>query len=309
MTNTRPDGTKRALAWVLFGVLVGSMAGCGGGGGDNGIRPPPPPPSTQYGALAYTVVTGTCGAVGVVTTRNSSRQSAENAARQRCASEGASLGRQLGGVPRLCVVGWFPDCVAAATGSNAGGRCVTTGEHGASLGNAQAAALQECRNDLGFGAQCQVLVSGCASYPAPPPGIWRGSGTGPPPPPPPPPPPSSPVVLGAVVDGCNDGIDIQYRFFQFDSWRNGNTIAGESRSGVWPSGSQVYVTGGFGQQDADRRLGCTAGKGVCYGANHRSATNTGYWGAGIDGDEACQGCCVQCPSSGSVALRRTLTCN
>ena len=105
------------------------------------------------------------------------------------------------------------------------------------------------------------------------------------------PPPTSGVVF-TLSDGCNDGSDIQYRFFEYDRWLNGNTVAGDSPT----SASDLYVTQGFGQR-REHALRCTPGKGVCYGASIRNRSD--YWGAGIEGDEDCTGCCTRCPSTGS----------
>ena len=117
------------------------------------------------------------------------------------------------------------------------------------------------------------------------------------------------VVLGNIVDGCNDGYDIDFRFFEYDVWRNGSTIAGESLAGVWPDSSQVWTTSGFETRSSDLRLSCTAGKGVCYGAERRGANDNFSWGSGIDGDQDCTSCCVQCPSTGTADLKLRLTCN
>ena len=116
-------------------------------------------------------------------------------------------------------------------------------------------------------------------------------------------------VLGIVVDQCNDGYNIEYRFFQYDTWRSGNVVAGDSRSGVWPSSSRVWTTQALGNRATDHALACTPGKGVCYGARRRGANDNRRWGAGIDGDQNCRNCCVQCPSTGTTTLRKNLTCN
>ena len=132
-------------------------------------------------------------------------------------------------------------------------------------------------------------------------------GTQPPPGPPigPQPPSGLPGAVFQLTDSCSDGLNIEYRFFQYDRWRDGDTVAGGSPTHVWPSNSQVYVTWRFGQQ-TESNLRCTAGKGVCYGA--RPENGQGEWGAGIEGTGRCTGCCVRCPTSGSVRLSRQLTC-
>ena len=121
-------------------------------------------------------------------------------------------------------------------------------------------------------------------------------------------PPSRPTAVFRISDACNDGSAIQYRFFQYDRWRSGNTVDGESASGVWPSSTRVYTTQGLGQT-GEHRLNCTAGKGVCFGGNRRNNPSAGYWGAGIDGDKRCSRCCVRCPASGTATFSGgRLTC-
>ena len=118
---------------------------------------------------------------------------------------------------------------------------------------------------------------------------------------------SAPVVVFRITDSCNDGGNINYRFYSHDRWLDGNTVAGESASGVWPSAGRVYVTRGFGQR-SEHNLSCTAGKGVCVGATPSNNQQI-YWGVGIDGDQSCASCCVRCPTSGrSIFLGGNLTC-
>ena len=107
---------------------------------------------------------------------------------------------------------------------------------------------------------------------------------------------SAPVVVFRITDSCNDGVNINYRFYSYDRWLDGDTVAGESASGVWPSAGRIYVTRGF-RQRGEHNLSCTAGKGVCYGATPSDNRPT-YWGVGIDNDNSCTSCCVRCPTSG-----------
>lgn len=114
-----------------------------------------------------------------------------------------------------------------------------------------------------------------------------------------PPGPGQPSVLAfSVEDGCNDGSDIQYRFFE---QRNGS-LTGHR----WPGGGRVYVTPRLGES-VTTRLSCDAGTYACYGAEPRSG-GASYWGSGIDGDQGCTDCCYSCPVSGERAVRKRLTC-
>ena len=119
----------------------------------------------------------------------------------------------------------------------------------------------------------------------------------------------SPRAVFRISDSCNDGVDIEYRFFEYDGWINSDIVARMTKSGVWPGSGRVYVTRGFGKPSREHTLGCTAGRGVCFGGKSRDQRQI-RWGAGIDGDENCPGCCIQCPTSGTVTYPGgRLTCN
>ena len=109
----------------------------------------------------------------------------------------------------------------------------------------------------------------------------------------------SPRAVFRISDSCNDGVDIEYRFYEYDRWIDSDTVSGMTKSGVWPGNNRVFVTRGFGQQSRQHNLRCTAGRGVCFGAKSRDQRQR-RWGAGIDGDENCLSCCIQCPTSGTV---------
>ena len=115
----------------------------------------------------------------------------------------------------------------------------------------------------------------------------------------------SPTVRASITDQCNDGRAIHYRYFHVRDYRGGAYQA-DSKTGSWPGGSEVYVASQFGETYSDN-LSCKPGYGVCYGAKPAGNTRT-YWGAGINGDKNCVGCCTTCPTSGTVSLSKTLTC-
>ncbi len=115
----------------------------------------------------------------------------------------------------------------------------------------------------------------------------------------------------SITDGCNDGYNFQYRFFESTRRSSSDPQAwdGGSIGGSWPGGDQVYITQGLGQLHT-HNLACTPGHGVCYGANQRDSNSNRYWGADIDVSERCTSCCITCPQPGQ---RRSegwrLTCN
>ena len=161
---------NRALSLALVGVLAGSVAGCGSGENQNG---PPPPPTSRYAGVAYSLVQGRCAGVGVLVPGHRSTQTAEEAARQRCQQEASNLATQLGSLHHLCRSVWTDECVAIYGGKKNTGRCVVSGAHGSSVAGARSSALGDCQSTLGFGAQCDVIVAGCASGATPLTGVWK----------------------------------------------------------------------------------------------------------------------------------------
>jgi len=105
-----------------------------------------------------------------------------------------------------------------------------------------------------------------------------------------------------ITDACNDGYDINYRFFAYD--------ASDDVVGAWPGGRLVYSTRRL-EETHTHRLACTSDTvEICYGAQRESSSrDNSYWGVGLDGDEGCADCCNSCPSSGVInAGGRRLTC-
>ena len=65
----------------------------------------------------------------------------------------------------------------------------------------------------------------------------------------------------------------------------------QDRNHVWPGDGDVYVI-----EDWDTHtysLTCNDGEKICFGAWVRNDSST-YWGAGMDGTEACDTCCAVC---------------
>ena len=105
-----------------------------------------------------------------------------------------------------------------------------------------------------------------------------------------------------ITDDCNDGYNIEFRFFQFAP--SSRTVEGQ-----WPAGGGVYFTTRLGVS-YQKRLSCTAGRLVCYGARRRNSNSRSYWGVGIDGDQQGGSVCVTCPSSGDARFSGgRLVCN
>ena len=95
-----------------------------------------------------------------------------------------------------------------------------------------------------------------------------------------------PRITWAMRDSCNDGRDIEYRFFAV----NNNQI-----TGAWPGNNRVYVAKEKGRSDS-HTLPCSAGYNkICYGGQSAGGR---WWGIGLNGQERCTDCCWSCPASG-----------
>ena len=69
----------------------------------------------------------------------------------------------------------------------------------------------------------------------------------------------------------------------------------QDRSVGWPGDNQVYNL--YDDKVHSFTLNCQPGERICWGAAVRRKPNQGYgnfWGAGIDGKEACDRCCLTC---------------
>jgi hypothetical protein len=84
-----------------------------------------------------------------------------------------------------------------------------------------------------------------------------------------------------VVDGCDDGVDVEWRVWSLE------------RDWVWPSIDEVFVSYGFGVASTEP-IQCLDGELVCFGA--RSMDGELVWGVGLDGTAECDDCCVSCAS-------------
>lgn len=175
-------GPTRGLAVAC--VLAAVLTACGGGGGgstiDSGngtpVVPPTPTPMATYGGVAYTLGEGCSFAVGTITTGESSASTAEAAARQRCNTEARRLA--AGRAFSACDSYSFEQCASIAVGEDSAG-CNLRGHVRSSIRAASSAAIQNCRNQLGSDADCQVLAESCASG-SPDSGVWTSSvGRGP----------------------------------------------------------------------------------------------------------------------------------
>jgi hypothetical protein len=94
------------------------------------------------------------------------------------------------------------------------------------------------------------------------------------------------TVKFIVQDNCNDGIAVQYRFFDV------------SNNLCWPSSDKVYTTSQY-QTPYVHELSCKPGANICFGATTYSASPTVQWGVGINNDQVTN-LDTSCVSCGSV---------
>ena len=110
------------------------------------------------------------------------------------------------------------------------------------------------------------------------------------------------VLVHSIADDCNDGYDMEYRFFEQNS--------DGSLTGRRVPGAGVYYTDTLGRRYTSR-LNCSSSAGYCFGARRKGANDGDYWGIGIDGDGRCptgETCCYSCPVSGEKTVGNTLLC-
>ena len=167
-----PKCIKRTSSLALVSILIGSVVGCGGGGGgggggENGGSSP------SYAGIAYSLIQGVCSGVGTIAPGHRSAQTAESTAGQRCQAEASRLAAESGSLAHICESLWTNECAAIYGGKNNTGRCTVSGAHGNSTGEARSNALRDCQNSLGSGAECEIIVAGCASSATPLSGVWR----------------------------------------------------------------------------------------------------------------------------------------
>jgi hypothetical protein len=103
------------------------------------------------------------------------------------------------------------------------------------------------------------------------------------------PPVSNSTITFGITDGCNNGIRIEYKFYD------------TTNNLVWPSATTHYFTESY-NASYSHNLSCRTGANVCYGARSGSF----YWGVDVDRSKSCPDCCITCQNGNS--LSRRLTC-
>ncbi len=85
------------------------------------------------------------------------------------------------------------------------------------------------------------------------------------------------VQQWTLADGCDDGLDIEYRLWAQD------------RGWVWPSLDEAFITEGVDVLSRTT-IECVRGETICLGAEVDGVS----WGVGLSGAQTCADCCRPC---------------
>lgn len=88
------------------------------------------------------------------------------------------------------------------------------------------------------------------------------------------------VQLWSVVDGCDDGRDVQWQLWALD------------RQWAWPAEDTTFSTAGY-DRVATQSIECVEGERVCFGAFEGER----QWGVGRAGTAQCDDCCFVCAAN------------
>ena len=75
----------------------------------------------------------------------------------------------------------------------------------------------------------------------------------------------------------------------------GVELYSQDRNKTWPGGGRPYVLRDW--KTHEFQIDCQEAERICFGAWVQNDTST-FWGAGLDGVEACSNCCAKCGSKG-----------
>ncbi len=76
----------------------------------------------------------------------------------------------------------------------------------------------------------------------------------------------------------------------------------QSRNHVWPGNNRVWTLDDYDTHGIS--ISCQYNEKICYGAWSRGDPDT-YWGAGPDGQYACEDCCARC-GRGDTSLKHLI---
>jgi len=99
------------------------------------------------------------------------------------------------------------------------------------------------------------------------------------------------TLLFTLTDGCNDGYQINFRFFSQD------------RDAIWPGRKSHYNTERY-NKSVWKKLNCVKGERICYGAQSGEKGER-QWGVGLNGRNRCENCCYTCDGT---SVKRRLSC-
>ena len=287
---------SKGLSVLVCGLALLGLAACGGGGGGD----PTPTKPDRYGSLVINNVYGAGLASGG--SRTSARNAALAICSGNCREvlwfRNACGALAESGDGNRAGAGWGTSKTAAETNAIsacrvAGGEnCrVSTGSDGSPYSNCYTGGSSRAAGQASTIAAIEEVrimpppPTPPPSDPTPPPPDPTPPPPDPTPPPPPPPlvstpppippppptpPPSDPAppppeassLTFGVVDNCNDGRNVNFRFWARP--RGATTIT--SSTPRWPRSGGAWVTTGVGQTVTSGALACSVGSSICYGA-------------------------------------------
>ena len=269
---------------------------------------PTPTSGNSYGSYAFSI-SGPAWGIGGSGVGNS-QSSARNAALARCRQRASSRSSS----PDCQEVLWFQNACGSSAISQDNSRIGV--DWGESESDARSKAIAACRTAGGQGCQVQTSSDGdafafCAKSGSAAP---TGQASRIPPRPtstmreePEPEPESEPTreepeptasSIGiTVVDVCNDGRNVVFRFFEATD-PGGRTAQRTGRR--WPSiSNEVYVTAGLNSPRMSR-LSCRPGIYACFGGEIEGTRMV--FDAGLDGSRSCTDCCYECGDTDTIRL-------
>ncbi len=84
---------------------------------------------------------------------------------------------------------------------------------------------------------------------------------------------------------------MNWRIRSFSRYAVNVKFYSQNRGHVWPAVNRAYTIRDYNVTSIS--LNCVRGEKICYGASV-SGNSRFYWGTGIDGKQACKGCCFVC---------------
>ena len=106
------------------------------------------------------------------------------------------------------------------------------------------------------------------------------------------------TLLAAAAPGVAAASDMEVWITSNDKHTVHVQLFAQSRNVIWPSPSDVWVIDDWDENRFE--FSCREGEKICYGAWVAGTQGDEYWGAGFDGEDACESCCFRCEDNSYV---------